>query len=164
MTMTAEELLLGGEATHVVELDAGVLVPGGGGAAFDGASVVIRPLLLADVQRIQRAARDEGVLTSVLMVQHALVEPKLTLEQVTRMHAGLVEHLLREINRVSGLGMAADELDDVVRAPLSRACFVLAREFGWTPDECAALTLGQVLVYLEMLGRGTASWSDGEPS
>src|SRR5829696_7489134 len=156
MTLTAEELLLGGEATHVVELDAAVLAPGGNGNGAAGpARVVIRPLLLADVQRVQRAARDEGVLTSMVMVQQALVEPKLTLEQVTRLHAGLVEHLLREINRVSGLSMAADELDDVIRAPLSRACFVLAREFGWTPDECAALTLGQVLVYLEMLGRGT---------
>jgi len=31
MTMTAEELLLGGEARHVLELDAGVLSPAGNG-------------------------------------------------------------------------------------------------------------------------------------
>jgi hypothetical protein len=37
---------------------------------------------------------------------------------------------------------------------MTRACFELAREFGWTPDECAALTVGQVLMYLELLGRG----------
>lgn len=168
MTMTAEELLLGGETTHAIALAPDVLFPAGGNGNgngdANGASVVIRPLVLSDVQRIQKAARDEGVLTSVLMVQQALVEPKLTLEQVTRLHAGLVEYLLREVNRVSGLSMAADELDDVVRAPLARACFVLAREFGWTPDECAALTLGQVLVYLEMLGRGSTPWSDDESS
>jgi hypothetical protein len=35
---------------------------------------------------------------------------------------------------------------------------VLAREFGWTPDECSRLSLGQVLVYLEMLGRGEGTW------
>ena len=59
--------------------------------AGDGRTVVIRPLVLADVQRIQRAARDDQALTSVLMVQQALVEPTVTVEQVNRMHAGLVE-------------------------------------------------------------------------
>ena len=47
----------------------------------------------------------------------------------------------------------------MVQAPLARACFVLARQFGWTPDECAELTVGQVLTYLEMLG-SAAPWSD----
>jgi hypothetical protein len=75
------------------------------------------------------------------------------------MHAGLVEFLLREVNRVSGLSLSGDELEATVQAPLARACFVLAREFGWTPEECAALTLGQILVYLELLGRG-----EGPPS
>ena len=123
------------------------------------AQVVIRPLVLADVQRIQRAARDESALTSVLMVQQALVEPKLSIEQVGRLHAGLVEHLLREVNRISGLSLGGDDLEELVRAPLARACFVLAREFGWTPNECAGMTLGQILVYLEMLGRGEGAWS-----
>jgi hypothetical protein len=41
-----------------------------------------------------------------------------------------------------------------VHAPLARACFVLAREFGWTPEKCAELTVGQVLLYLEMVARG----------
>jgi hypothetical protein len=161
MTLTVEELLLGAEATHTVEIPADVLRPAG--ADEDGeqppASVVIRPLKLADVQRIQRAARDEKALTSVLMVKEALVEPKVTVEQVNRMHAGLVEFLLREVNRVSGLSLGGDELQESVQAPLARACFVLAREFGWTPEQCAALTLGQVLVYLELLGRGEGSWS-----
>ena len=131
-----------------------MLEPAGGDGEAAPATVVIRPLTLADVQRIQRAARDERVLTSVLMVQQALVEPKVTVEQVNRMHAGLVEHLLREVNRVSGLQLDRDELQETVQAPLARACFVLAREFGWTPEECAALTLGQALVYLELLGSG----------
>jgi hypothetical protein len=153
MTLTAEELLLGAEATVVVELPPEVLQPAGDGDA-PPASVVIRPLTLADVQRIQKAARDERALTSVLMVQQALVEPAVTIDQVNRMHAGLVEFLLREVNRVSGLSLDRDELQEAVHAPLARACFVLAREFGWTPEQCAALTLGQALVYLELLGRG----------
>jgi hypothetical protein len=90
------------------------------------------------------------------MVQQALVEPKLSIDQVNRMHAGLVEFLLREVNRISGLAMSADELETAVQAPLARACFVLSREFGWTPEQCAGLTVGQVLLYLEMLGRNRA--------
>ena len=117
---------------------------------------MLRPLVLADVQRVQQAAREDKALTSVLMVQQALVEPAVTVEQVNRMHCGLVEFLLGEVNRISGLRIGRDELDEVVHAPMARACFVLAREFGWTPDECAALTVGQVLIYLEMLGHDRA--------
>jgi hypothetical protein len=51
------------------------------------------------------------------------------------------------------LTVADDDLDSALKAPLTKACFVLAREFGWTPAECAALTLGQILLYLEMLAR-----------
>jgi hypothetical protein len=102
---------------------------------------------------VQKAAKDNDHLASVVMVQQALVEPKVSIDQVDKMHVGLVQFLLQEVNRISGLSMSADELENTVQAPLARACFVLAREFGWTPEECAGLTLGQVLVYLEMLGK-----------
>src|SRR3954452_20296419 len=101
MTATVEQLLLAGGTTHEVEIPAHVLAPGGDGEM--PARVVIRPLLLADVQRIQKAGREGAALTSALMVSQALVEPKLTLDQVGRLHAGLVELLLREVNRISGL-------------------------------------------------------------
>jgi hypothetical protein len=120
-------------------------------------TVVLRPLRLADVQRIQQAAAESPVLTGVLMVQQALVAPELTIDEVSRMHAGLVEFLLREVNRISGLTMSGDELTELVRAPLARACFVVAREFGWTPEDCAELTLGQLLLYLELLTRDGAA-------
>jgi hypothetical protein len=160
-TLTVEELLFGGGTTHEVEVPAEVLDPAADPDANGAAPqrVVIRPLVLADVQRIQQAAQESRALTSVLMVQQALVEPKATVDEVSRMHAGLVEFLLREVNRVSGLSLAGDELEEVVRAPLARACFVLAREFGWTPDECARLTVGQVLLYLELAARGEGAWS-----
>jgi hypothetical protein len=159
--LTTDELLLGGTATHEVEIPPEVLRPAGGAEADAEAParVVLRPLLLSDVQRIHQAARDSRDLTSVLMVQQALLEPKVTVDEVNRMHAGLVEFLLHEVNRISGLALGGDELDEAVQAPLARACFVLAREFGWTPDECARLTVGQVLLYLELLGRGEGSWS-----
>jgi hypothetical protein len=161
-TLTADELLVGGAGTHEVEIPSEVLRPADGDAAAEApARVVIRPLVLADVQQIERAGREGQALTSVLMVQQALVEPRLTVEQVGRMHAGLVEYLLGEVNRVSGLSLSRDELAEAVQAPLARACFILAREFGWTPEQCAALTLGQVLLYVEMLGRGDRP--GGEP-
>lgn len=147
----AEELLLGSDATHEVTVPAELLADALGDVAR---AVTIRPLVLADVQRIHKAARDGTALTSVLMVQQALVEPPLTVEQANRLPAGLVQFLVGEVNRVSGLTMTGDELADAVQAPMARACFVLSREFGWTPEECAAMTVGQVLLYLEMLGKG----------
>ncbi|HKE20253.1 MAG TPA: hypothetical protein VKB80_35510 [Kofleriaceae bacterium] len=151
MSLSVGDLLLGGSLTHTVEIPAHVLAPAGGGAP---ATVQLRPLRLVDVHRIQKAAQESQALTSVLMVQQALVEPKATIDEVNRMHAGLVEFLLREVNRISGLTMNGDEIQSVVQAPLARACFVLSRELGWTPDECAGLTLGQILLYVEMIGRG----------
>jgi hypothetical protein len=164
MPLTCDQLLLGGAATHTVEIPTDVLRPSNNGVtegeAADGPSqVVLRPLLLADVQQIHEAAKESRGLTSVLMVQQSLVEPKVTLDDVNHMHAGLVEFLLHQVNQISGLSLGRDELEDVVHAPLARACFLLGREFGWTPDECARLTVGQVLLYLEMLGRGEGSWS-----
>jgi hypothetical protein len=157
--LTTDELLLGGTATHTVEIPPEVLRPAGDAGADGPSHVVLRPLLLADVQRIHQAAHESRDLASVLMVQQALVEPKATVDDVNRMHAGLVEFLLHEVNRISGLALGGDELEEAVQAPLARACFVLSREFGWTPDECARLTVGQVLLYLELLGRGEGSWS-----
>jgi len=147
--LTAQELLSGAAVTHRVTLPDDVAPPG-----HTGADVVLRPLVLADIARLHKAAGTDGELASALMVQQSLVEPALSLEQVHRLPAGLVEHLLGEVNRISGLAIGAGELDAAVHAPLARACYVLAREFGWTPERCAELTLGQVLLYLEMIGRG----------
>jgi len=152
--LTTDDLLLGGSATHTVEIPADVLMASGDAPA----QVVLRPLVLEDIQRIHQAAQDSRDLISVLMVKQALVEPTVTIDDVNHMHAGLVEFLLHEVNRISGLTLGGDEFEQLVQAPLARACFVLAREFGWTPDECARLTIGQVLLYVDLLGRGERSW------
>ncbi|MDJ0768566.1 MAG: hypothetical protein QNJ12_07210 [Ilumatobacter sp.] len=166
-TITAEALLAGGDTTFTVEVPPSILTPArrGQDGESDGAdpvegpaTVVLRPLQLNDLQRVAKAAPDSNELSSVLMVQQALVEPALSVEQVGRLHAGLVEFLLGEVNRISGLHLADGELSDAVQAPMARACFTLSREFGWTPDECAQLTIGQVLLYLEMLKTGGGPW------
>lgn len=153
--LTAEDLLAGGSVTHTVRLSAALLRPpsNGGAPEGDGGEVVLRPLRVRDVERVVRAAKEQRVLASVLMVQQSLVSPKLTVEQVGELPAGLVQSLLETVNAISGLAVGDDDLERAVKAPLARACFVLAREFGWTPAECAELTVGQVLLYLEMLAR-----------
>lgn len=145
--LVAEELLAGSQATHRIELPPALL--GGDTPGF----VTLRPLTAGAVQRVAQAARDERVLAGVLMVQQSLVEPRLTVEQVSALTAGLLQFMLGEVNRISGLALGADEIERAIKAPLAKACFVLAREFGWTPADCAALTVGQILLYVEMLAR-----------
>jgi len=157
--LTAEELLASSSATFTVHVPAHMLRPDvEGGAARHPADdvigdVVLRPLQVRDVDRAVRAAKEQRVLTSVLLVQQSLVSPALTVDQVAALPAGVAQFLTERVNAISGLTVEADDLDKAVRAPLARACFILAREFGWTPNECAELTVGQILLYLEMLAR-----------
>lgn len=153
--LTADELMASGSTTRTISIPPALLghEPGRNGDAAVGGEVVMRPLLMRDVDRVVRAARDQNVLTSVLMVQQSLVTPALTVEQVGNLPAGLVQYLSDRVNALSGLALGEDDLEEAVRAPLTRACFILAREFGWTPSDCSDLTVGQVLLYLEMLAR-----------
>src|SRR4051812_1458685 len=137
-TLSAEDLLAGASIHHTISIPPHLLREG-----ESSGEVVLRPLAVRDIQRVTQAARDQLALTSVLMVQQALVQPALTVEQASALPAGLVEFLLAEVNRVSGLAHNSADLEAAVRAPLTRACFVLSREFGWTPEQCAQLTVGQ---------------------
>jgi hypothetical protein len=148
-SLAAEDLLAGAQATHRIDVPAELLSGGEG----SGGTVTLRPLTAGAVQRVAQAAKDERVLASVLMVQQSLVEPRLSVEQVSGLSAGLLQFLLDKVNRLSGLSVADEDIDKAVKAPLTRACFVLAREFGWTPADCSALTVGQIMLYLEMLTR-----------
>jgi hypothetical protein len=165
--LTADELLAGAALTYKVGVPAALLRPGDGSAPPSGelaGEVTLRPLAVRDIERVTRAAKEQRLLTSVLMVQQALVAPALTVEQVGNLPAGVVQFLLQRVNALSGLSLDAEGLDQAVRAPLTRACFVLSREFGWTPAECAELTVGQVMLYLEMLARDRADGVAAEGS
>lgn len=148
MTLTAEELLAGGALTHEVEIPSEFLSANGAGRTADG--VVLRALTVRDLQRISRAARDDEELSAALMIQQALVEPALKLEQVSQLPAGLARFLVERINAISGVSAPQTALEEMVQAPLARACFILAKEFGWTPEEVSGMTIGQILLYLEM--------------
>lgn len=156
MFVSAEDLLAGRELAYDIEIPLAVLRPTpeaqpGGGAS--GGKVRLRPLTVRDVQLIAKAARDDEVLTSVLMIQRALVEPPLKQQEIAELHSGLVAFLVERINRISGLSSSDDELQAFADSPLARAFFVLAREFHWTPEQVRELTVGQILGYLELLNQ-----------
>jgi hypothetical protein len=156
-SLTADELLAGSSLTFDVVVPAEKLHPslngGGDGDEHDGEqqTVRLRPLTLGDLQTIARAAKEDDALVATLMVQQALVEPALTVTQVAALHAGLVHFLLENVNQISGLSLSDDDLSQAIEAPLVRAAYLLAREYGWTPQEVNELTLGQVLLHLKML-------------
>ena len=152
--LTAEELLAGAELTHEVAIPPEVLQPTE--AAYNGqpANVRLRPLRVSDLQRVTRAAKENDQLLATLMLQQALVEPEMTVPQVAGLHVGLVQYLLDHVNRISGIAATPESLPDLSQAPLARAAHILAREYGWSPREVNDLTLGQVLLHLQMLVEG----------
>ncbi len=150
--LTAEELLAGSSLTFEVEIPPDVLHPGQDPGTADAPQTVrLRPLAVRDLQLISRAAKEQDQLTATLMVQRALVEPEMSVAQVAALHVGLVQFLLNEVSHISGITATTEALSATSEAPLAKAAFVLAREFGWTPQEVNELTLGQVLLHLQML-------------
>jgi hypothetical protein len=155
MTLTAEQLLAGESLTHEAEIPAELM--GTSGNTPPEPRVVLRALTVRDLQRIGKAASEDEGLSASLMIQQALVEPTLKLEQVAQLPAGLARFLVERINAISGISTSRDALGELVQAPLAKACFVLAREFGWTPEQVSGMTIGQILLYLEMAhGNGEA--------
>ena len=158
MTLTPEELLAGGSLTHQVEIPAELLPTGEDAAA--PRQVSLKPLSVRDLQRIDKAAKNDDSLSAALMIKQALTEPSLTPEQVMDLPAGLGRFLVEQINSISGIDTPRDALEEYVQAPLAKACFILAKEFGWTPEEVSGMTIGQILLYLEMArGEGTNNGS-----
>jgi hypothetical protein len=147
--LSAEELLAGSALTFAVAVPGAVLHPGDEPGA--GGTVRLRPLTVHDLQLVSRAARESDSLLAALMVQRALVEPALSIPQVSALPVGLVQFLLHHVNRISGIAATAEDIATAAEAPLTRAAFVLARELGWTPQQVGELTLGQVLLHLQML-------------
>jgi hypothetical protein len=107
-----------------------------------------------DIQLIAKAAKDDEVLTSVLMIQKAVVEPPLKQNDVAALRSGLVSFLVDRINHISGLTTTDDELRAIADAPIVQAFFLLAKEFNWTPQQVRELTIGQIVGYLEFLNQG----------
>jgi hypothetical protein len=152
MMLTAEELLAGSGLTFQVDVPSEVLAPGGNGHGKSGPqSVRLKPLTVSDLQIISRAAKESDHLIAALMVQRSLVEPAVSVAEAAAMHIGLMQYLLQEVNRISGITTDLDGFSATLEAPMAKAAFLLAREFGWTPQQVNDLTLGQILFHLQMM-------------
>lgn len=156
MLVKPEELMAGKEITFDVPIPPGVLHPSLEEQPANGdepKQIRLRPLTVQDIQLITKAAKDDEVLISMLMIQQAAVDPRLTRNEINRMHGGLVRYLVDCINRISGLNTSEDEVQAITESPIVRAFFVLAREFHWTPQQVREMTVGQILSYLELLNQ-----------
>lgn len=148
--LTAEALLAGAATEHLVEIPAR-LVPDAGGDR----TVRLRPLTVRDLRLIARAARENEDLSGALMVRQSLVDPQLTMDELAALPVGLMQFLLREVNRISGITATEDEVLASLDDPLVRASVLLSRELGWTPEEVGRLTLGETMLHVAALrGRG----------
>lgn len=153
--LSPEELLAGSVLTFEVEVPQEVLYPSVGRSGRDSGphTVKLRPLTVRDLQLISQAAKESDTLLATLMVQQSLVEPAMSVAQASNLHVGLVQFLVHQVTRISGIDATAEQLDRARQSPLAKAAFVLAREFGWTPQQVSELTLGQALLHLQMLTR-----------
>ena len=145
----AEDLIAGAAAEQEVEIPE-ALLPGA-----EDRRVRLRPLTVRDLRLIARAVRDNDDLSGALMVRQALVDPALSLEQIGALPAGLLQFLLGEVNRISGITATEAEVVDALEDPLVQASLLLSRELGWTPEEIGRLTLGETMLHVAALrGRG----------
>jgi hypothetical protein len=148
MVLSAADLLAAEDLVIDVEVPSELLNPA---VADADRRVRLKPLIVNDLRLIARAARSQDELTAVLMVQRALVEPALSVAEVSRMPAGLLQFLLRRVNDISGISASDEEIARAIEDPLAQAAFRLSQSFGWTPEEIGKLTMGDVLMHLQLL-------------
>src|SRR5262249_61938718 len=129
MSLTSEELLAGGSLNHEVTIPPDLVT--NNGRSVPDARVTLRPLTVRDLQRIGKAAREDESMSAALMIQQSLVEPSLDVDQIGKLSAGLARFLVERINSISGISTPRNALEELVQAPLAKACFILGKEFGW---------------------------------
>lgn len=104
--LTAEELLAGAAMTFDLVIPGSILQPGGPdrtpGPETDRV-VQLRPLTIGTFQLIMKAAKNDAGLIPLLIIKESLVQPGMSLEQIRRMHLGLVNFLVDYVRRISGL-------------------------------------------------------------
>ena len=162
--LTPQELLAGSLLVHDVTVPQALLHPGR--AAPSDASerlVRLRPLKVATLALISRAARDDASLVPLLIVKESLVAPALSFDQLRQMHAGLVQFLVGEIHRISGLEPDGAAVREASASAIGEAHLLLARHYGWTPAQVAELTPGQMAVYLSGIASPPAADRQGDP-
>jgi hypothetical protein len=147
--LDTQDLLVGSAIIHDVRVPREILAPGAEVLEDDENGIVrMRPLNIATLTLVSRAAREDPSLIPLLMIKESIVEPVLALDQIRLMHAGLVHFLAERVNLISGLGRDDEALEGTANSPLGQIHILLAKHFGWTPEQVSQLTPGQVAVYL----------------
>ena len=149
--LDAQDLLAGSAIIHDVRVPGEILRPGA--QPLEDGLIRMRPLDVATLTLVSRAAREDPSLIPLLMIKESLVEPVLGLDQIRCMHAGLVYFLAERVNLISGLGREDEALEGTASSPLGQTYILLAKHFGWTPEQVSQLTPGQVAVYLAGVAR-----------
>jgi hypothetical protein len=108
LTLTPEELLAGANMTFELFIPPDILQPGRRDMLEDVSHdkdlmVQLRPLTIGTFQLIMKAAKEDAGLIPLLMIKEALIEPLLSLDQLRQLHLGLIEFLVANIRRISGL-------------------------------------------------------------
>ena len=103
LVLTAEDLLAGNAMTFDIVVPPSVLRPGSEAGNVPEAVVRLRPLTLGTFLLIMKAAQEDSSLIPLLMIQEALVEPRLSLPQIRQMHLGLINFLIGHVRQISGL-------------------------------------------------------------
>jgi hypothetical protein len=103
VVLTAEELLAGTAMTFDIVVPHSVLHPGSEAGNAPETVVRLRPLTLGTFLLIIKAAKEDSSLIPLLMIQEALVEPKLSLPQLRQVHLGLITFLIGHVRQISGL-------------------------------------------------------------
>lgn len=143
--ISAEDLIAGAATEHAIDIPE-ALLPGA-----EDRGVVLRPLTVRDLRLIAKATRDNDDLSGALMVRQSLVDPALSLDQIGALPAGLLQFLLAEVNRISGITATEEDVVEAMEDPLVQASLLLSRELGWTPDEIGRLTLGETMLHVAAL-------------
>jgi hypothetical protein len=107
--LNPDDLLFGAANTFEVVVSPEVLYPAGA-VPLDAATqeaeaktVQLRPLTIGTFQLIMKAAKQDAGLIPLLMIKESLVQPALSIEQVKKLHLGLVNFLIEQIRQISGL-------------------------------------------------------------
>ncbi|MDA0166063.1 hypothetical protein OM076_37715 [Solirubrobacter ginsenosidimutans] len=157
--LSAEDLLAPSALTHDVDVPERILRPGVGETGEAPGRVRLRPLTIGTLAAISRAAREDARLVPLLIIKESLVEPSLSLDGVRALHVGLVQFLVSRVNEISGLTPDGELAEDAAASPAGQMHLLLARHFGWTPEQVAQLTPAQVAIYLA----GAARLAELEP-
>lgn len=104
VSVTAEELVQGASPEYELAIPLNIVNPAGNKDTGDKTMIIkIKTLTIEVFQLILKAARDDDSLIPLLVVKEAVIEPKLTFNQIKRMHVGLITFIVERIREVSGM-------------------------------------------------------------